>query len=336
MFKISTAYSLLAFSLMTLLYLYINYIHKTRKGLSSIFTNTIFQVNRNLQLFLQKSKVVKSSTDWRPSVICLSKNSFDRDNAFKLTNWISYKYGFGTYLHRIEDYCSKSSFETSEQILNRLIHNYGDGSHVYIDTVISPSYTSAIAQAIQIPSISGMENNMLILEYDKEKPDDLVDIIDNFKLINSNNFDVCILASSRKPVIYKNGIHIWIKTTDSENANLMIILSFILLGHPDWKDSDIKIFDICKEDEIATVKKEMNELIEKGRLPITLQNIKILTTDSGKSYKSIINTHSYNAGLTIIGFHEDSLRNLDTNTFDGYEDLGNILFVNSFKKKIIE
>lgn len=336
MFKISTAYSLLAFSLMTLLYLYINYIHKTRKGLSSIFTNTIFQVNRNLQLFLQKSKVVKSSTDWRPSVICLSKNSFDRDNAFKLTNWISYKYGFGTYLHRIEDYCSKSSFETSEQILNRLIHNYGDGSHVYIDTVISPSYTSAIAQAIQIPSISGMENNMLILEYDKEKPDDLVDIIDNFKLINSNNFDVCILASSRKPVIYKNGIHIWIKTTDSENANLMIILSFILLGHPDWKDSDIKIFDICKEDEISAVKKEMNELIEKGRLPITLQNIKILTTDSGKSYKSIINAHSYNAGLTIIGFHEDSLRHLDTNTFDGYDDLGNILFVNSFKKKIIE
>lgn len=336
MFKISTAYSLLAFSLMTLLYLYINYIHKTRKGLSSIFTNTIFQVNRNLQLFLQKSKVVKSSTDWRPSVICLSKNSFDRDNAFKLTNWISYKYGFGTYLHRIEDYCSKSSFETSEQILNRLIHNYGDGSHVYIDTVISPSYTSAIAQAIQIPSISGMENNMLILEYDKEKPDELVDIIDNFKLINSNNFDVCILASSRKPVIYKNGIHIWIKTTDSENANLMIILSFILLGHPDWKNSDIKIFDICKEDEISTVKKEMNELIEKGRLPITLQNIKILTTDSGKSFKFIINDHSYNAGLTIIGFHEDSLRNLDTNTFDGYDDLGNILFVNSFKKKIIE
>ncbi len=336
MFKISTAYSLLAFSLMILLYIYINYVHKTRKGLSSIFTNTIFQVNRNLQLFLQKSKVVKSSTDWRPSVICLSKNSFERDNAFKLTNWISYKYGFGTYLHRIEDYCSKSSFEKSEQILGRLIHNYGDDSHVYIDTVISPSYTSAIAQAIQIPSISGMENNMLILEYDKEKPDELVDIIDNFKLINSNNFDVCILASSRKPVIYKNGIHIWIKTTDSENANLMIILSFILLGHPDWKNSDIKIFDICRQEEISEVKKQMNELIEKGRLPITLQNIKILVIESGKSYKSIINSHSFNAGLTIIGFHEDSLRHLDTNTFEGYDDLGNILFVNSFKKKIIE
>lgn len=336
MFKISMVYSIFAFSAITLLYIYINYVHKNRKGLSSIFTNTIFQLNRNLQLYLQKSKIVKTSTDWRPSVICISKNSFNRDSAFKLTNWISYKYGFGTYLHRIEEYCSKNSFEKSQQELNRLIHNYGDKSHVYIDTIISPSYTSAIAQAIQIPSISGMENNMLILEYDKENPDGLTDIIDNFKLINSGNFDVCILASSRKPIIFKNGIHIWIKTTDTENANLMIILSFILLGHPDWKNSDIMIFDICKQGEIKEVKKQMNELIDKGRLPITSQNVKILVEEEGKPFKSIINSYSVNAGLTIIGFHEDSIKHLDTDTFEGYNDLGNVLFVNSFKNKLID
>ncbi|HKL95724.1 MAG TPA: amino acid permease [Paludibacteraceae bacterium] len=336
MFKISMVYSLVAFSAMILLYIYISYVHKNRRGLSSIFTNTIFQINRNLQLYLQKSKAVKSSADWRPSVICVSKNSFNQDNAFKLTNWISYKYGFGTYLHRIEDYCSKNSFDQSQEELNRLIHNYGETNHVYIDTIISPSYTSAIAQAIQIPSISGMDNNMLILEYDKEQPDGLVDIIDNFKLISSGNFDVCILASSRKPIIYKNGIHVWIKSTDAENANLMIILSFILLGHPDWKKSDIKIFDICKQDEIVEVKKRMNELIEKGRLPITSQNIKILVEEEGKSYKSIINTNSATAGLTIMGFHEDSIRNLNTSIFEGYDDLGDVLFVNSLQNKQIE
>jgi amino acid transporter len=336
MFQISIVYSFLAFSIMVLLYIYINYIHKNRKGLSSIFTNTIFQINRNLQLYLQKSKVVKSSSDWRPSVICISKNSFSRDSAFKLTNWISYKYGFGTYLHRIEEYCSANTFEKSQHELNRLINNYGDNSHVYIDTIISPSYTSAIAHAIQIPSISGMENNMLILEYDKENPDGLVDIIDNFKLINSSNFDVCIFASSRKPIIYKNGIHKWIKTTDAENANLMIILSFILLGHPDWKNSNIKIFDICKQDEINEVKKQMSELIEKGRLPITSQNINILVKEVDKSYNSIINSISTDAGLTIIGFHEESIRHFNTSAFEGYDDLGNVLFVNSYKNKLIE
>lgn len=53
-----------AIVLMTLIYLFINYYHKTRKGLEAIFANTIFQLNRN--------------------------------TAFKLLNWISYKYGCGT------------------------------------------------------------------------------------------------------------------------------------------------------------------------------------------------------------------------------------------------
>ncbi|WP_224490884.1 hypothetical protein [Robertkochia flava] len=58
--------------------------------------------------------------------------------------------------------------------------------------------------------------------------------------------------------------------------------------------------------------------------------------EEGKSYKSIINSNSANAGLTIIGFHEDSLRHLGVNAFEGYGDLGSILFVNSFTQKLIE
>ena len=147
---------------------------------------------------------------------------------------------------------------------------------------------------------------------------------------------MCILASSRKPIVYKNGIHIWIKSVDESNANLMILLSFIILGHPDWKKSDIKIFDICKEDEIQEVKERMKELLESGRLPITLNNISILIQKEEVSAKKIINTNSADAGLTIIGFREESLKHEQTRLFEGYDDLGNILFVNSCNDKIID
>ena len=56
MFKINSTYALAAIVLMTLIYLYINYYHKTRKGLEAIFANTIFQLNRNLQVYIQKSR----------------------------------------------------------------------------------------------------------------------------------------------------------------------------------------------------------------------------------------------------------------------------------------
>ncbi|MCF6366939.1 MAG: amino acid permease [Bacteroidales bacterium] len=336
MFKINMPYAVAAIILMTLLYIYINSYHKKRKGLVSIFANTIFQVNRSLQIYLQRHKNKKEYVEWRPSAICISKNSFKRDNAFRLLNWISYKYGFGTYLHRIEGYYSKSTYKQSEKELKKLLKNMGTNNFVYIDTIISPSYTSAIAQAIQIPGIAGMENNMVIFEYDKEDPAGLKDIIDNFKLVNSGNFDVCILASSRKPVYYKNGIHVWIKNADEENGNLMILLSFIILGHPDWKKADIKIFDICKEEEADGVRTHLNELVKSGRLPITSQNIEIIIQSEDVAPKTIINEYSSDAGLTIIGFREEMLTHEESKHFQNYDDIGNILFVNSHNKKDIE
>lgn len=336
MFKINMPYAIASIILMTLLYVYINSYHKTRKGLVSIFANVIFQVNRNLQIYLQQENTTKAYAEWRPSAICISKYSFERDHAFRLLNWISYKYGFGTYLHRIEGYYSKNSYEQSKKELTRLIGNRDKNNSVYMDTIISPSYTSAIAQAIQIPGIAGMENNMVIFEFDKDKPDELPEIIDNFNLVNAGNFDVCILASSGRPVRYRNGIHVWIKTIDEKNSNLMILLSFIILGHPDWRKANIKIFDICREEEFEQVQKNMDELVISGRLPITKQNIEIIVQKKDVSPKAIINEYSADAALTLIGFHEESINHIEEKLFEGYPNLGNILFVNSHDKKVIE
>lgn len=335
MFKINTTYAILAFVLMSGLYIFLNYYHKNRKGFESIFSNAIFQLNRNLQVFLQKKTHKNVFSEWRPSAICISKSTFERDKALSLLNWISYKYGFGTYLHRIEGYYSKSTRQQAEDELfkiNKIVRK--NDSHVYIDTIISPSYTSAIAQAIQIPGIAGMENNMVIFEYDKEKPEDLSHIIDNFALVNAGKFDVLILASSRRDIKYENGIHIWISSTDSSNANLMILLGFIISGHPDWKKADIKIFDICKPELEEQTKKNMEELVTSGRLPITSSNIEIIPRDPEVHLKELVNFKSYDAGIVIMGYREETIKK--DKMFTDYNQVGTILFVNSHGEKVIE
>lgn len=337
MFKISTPYAITAIVVMVLLNIYINSYHKHRKGLASIFTNVIFQVNRKLQVFLQKSGNRKTFSEWRPSAICISESSFERNNAYQLLNWISYKYGFGTYLHRIEGYFSKSTYEQANKELKKLILNMEDASNsVYIDTIISPSYTSAIAQAIQIPGISGMENNMVIFEYDKENPKGLAAIIENFNLVHAGQFDVCILAASRRPIIHKNGIHVWIKTLDTDNANLMILTSFIISGHPSWQKGNINIFHVSKPNEVKETREKMNELVSSGRLPISSKNIQIMVEREGLSAKAMINEHSSDAGLTILGFRTETINHSKEEIFTEYDDLGNVLFINSHSQKVIE
>ena len=336
MFKINPTYALVAIIVMILLYAYINFYHKERQGLESIFANALFQLNRNLQVYLQKSAGKKIQQEWRPSAICVSKNSFERDTAFRLLNWISFKYGFGTYLHRMEGYYSKKTHTEAQEILNSLVKSFDHiENHVYIDTIISPSYTSAIAQAIQLPGISGMENNMVIFEYSKEKPEELTEIMENHALVNAGDFDVCILASSQKNIVFKQGIHVWVKSTDEYNANLMILLSFIISGHPDWKKSHIKIFDICKPDHYDQVMENNRKLIKEGRLPITEKNIQIIIDEQEINPKELIIEKSKDAALTLIGFRGESLKH-DNDVFAGYDEMGTILFVNSHNQKMIE
>ncbi len=337
MFKISTTYALLAFLVIILIYAYIHHYHKNRKGLASIFTNSLFQLNRNLQILIQNKNSKRETREWRPSAICISKDSFSRNTAFRLLNWISYKYGFGTYLHRIVGYYSKSTVKLAEEELTKLLKQFGyTENHVYIDTIISPSYTSAVAQAVQIPGIAGMENNMVIFEFDKENPDNLEDIVDNFALVSAGNFDICILGSSSMPIQYKNGIHIWIDSMDAENANLMILLSFIILGHPDWRKGQIRIFNICHPDEVENSKKKMHELVHSGRLPITSKNINIIIQQPDVSIASIINKYSEDAGLTLIGIREELVKHNKEKEFTGYEKIGTTLFINSKNQKEIE
>jgi amino acid transporter len=336
MFKISTSYALLSAGAMTLIYLYINHYHKNRKDFASLFANSLFQLNRKLQVHLQKRKKMVKQNEWRPSAICISDKTTHNNRAFQLLSWISYRYGFGTFLYLIEGYYSSKTVEKADDMLNLMLDEADEENYVYIDTIISPSYTSAIAQAIQIPGVAGMENNMVIFEYNKEKPDNLGRIIENFALVNSGDFDICVLASSQKKMKIQNGIHVWINSFDTENANLMILLSFIILGHPDLKKASIEIFVVCHENEVKQSKDEMKKLVLSGRMPITEKNIKIIQRTDEISTRAIINKTSKDAGLILVGLREEMVKHEKENTFAGYDDLGTILFVHSKEQKAIE
>ncbi len=336
MFKINWVYAFVAIASMIVIYLLISRYHKNRKGLQSIFRGAIIQLNRKLQVYLQKSTRIKKSEEWRPAVVCISGASFIREEAFYLLEWIAHKYGFGTYIHLIEGYYSRQTHNEAQNMLDKLIEKAeARKNNVYIDTLISPSYTSAIAQTIQLPGISGMDNNMMLFEFDKTRESEIEQIIDNIKLVKAGNYDVCILGSSHKRFNFKEGIHVWIRSFDYQNSNLMILLSYIISSHPDWAKGKIKIFDIVNEEEVDQVRENMLELVKTGRIPITEKNIQIIRKDENVSSKKLISEHSSQAGLCIIGFRAEHVKAYGTDLFMGYDLIGDVLFVNSHRQKEI-
>ncbi|MDD4515807.1 amino acid permease [Massilibacteroides sp.] len=336
MFKIDSIYTVLSYLAIIIIYLFIEHYNKSEKGVVSIFRGALFQLNRLLRVYLQKQQDTMDNEEWRPSVICISPNSFERDKVLILMKWISHQHGFGTYFHFIEGYYSKQTYAESRETLHQLIKSqHGEGSALYIDTMISPSYTSAIAQVIQTPSISGMENNMVLFEYNKNQPEELNRIIDNINLTRAGNFDVCIFAQSTYPIRNKNDIHVWIRATDEKNTNLMILLGYIIIAHPDWKQSHIKLFITSNKGESDLVKEGLSERIAEGRLPITLANIEIVTLGEGQSLNNLISQKSRMAGLTLIGFREEIIKHEPMDFFSEFNEIGDVLFVNASQSKEI-
>ncbi len=333
MFKMNGTYAAVSLVIMSIIYYIIMQNNEENQGLNKLFRGVIFQLSRQLQIMLQRADNEKDKS-WRPFGVCISHDTFKRRSAFDIMRWISYKYGFGTYIHFIKGLLNEKTTEESKEVLGRLIQlSTGSQNRVYLDTIISPSYTSAIAQVVQLSGISGKGNNLILFEFSRTDPGNLKEITGNYSLVESAGFDICILNTSYKSFGYKKEIHIWISPEDYVNANLMILLGYIILGHPDWKKGKIKIFALYPEESIEEKRKQLMELIKAGRLPISPSNISMVPFETGNR-KSVIMKYSADADLTLIGFATEALKNIEELS-EGYNDLGNILFVSSNRAKAI-
>jgi hypothetical protein len=108
----------------------------------------------------------------------------------------------------------------------------------------------------------------------------------------------------------------------------MILLSYILLGHPDWEGAEIKLFAVFPEEEIEEEKEKMLSLVRSGRLPISAKNIELIVRRPGSKIRTLIEERSRDADLTMIGFVGEEVRKRKTEAFE-CAGLGNVLFVSS-------
>jgi len=333
MFQMSTPYAFLSIAVMLGLYLWVSVTHPDKRGLASIFQGAIFQMSRQLQVFLQKSRRTAQEDRWRPAVVCISKDTFERQGAFDLLRWLCHRYGFGTYIHYMDGYLSKSTAEESREVLRRLVRiaDVSD-SNVYVDTLISPSYTTALCQVAQLPGISGKENNLVLFEFPRAGGDGLSAILDNYRLVHSVGFDVAILSTCERGFGYRREIHVWVTPDDYDNAGLMILLAFILLGHREWARGEIKLFAIFPEEELDEQRERLVSLIVSGRLPISANNVELLARKPGIRRQDIVRERSSEADLVIVGFVGEALVHRREDLFEGYDGVANVLFVNTTKE----
>ena len=296
------------------------------------------QANRYMSVRLQERRRRISASEWRPSVIMINDRTFDRRSPLQFMRWICHRYGFGTYLHFIKGHLDQKTFAQSEQIKGRLVRQARkQNSPVYMDTVVSPSMISALAQSLQIPGVSGLSNNTILFEFSIHDDDEVIkEVAESCLFSASTKMTRLVLRHSDFYFGERKSIHIWLTWNDRENAYLMILFSYILLGHPDWADAEIKVFAAMPMNQLAERRREFQQFMSDGRIPVSEKNIRFLPIDDVEAYRERVSRLSANADLLVVGFDLEGLAKRREDTFKNHAMNKDVLFVNAHHELSID
>ena len=334
MFQIHPLYALISIILLFGIYMVLGYTHRESRSFSIMFQGAMFQLSRWMKISLQKSESKPDKYNWRPSVVAISSHAQERAAPRKLLRWLAHHYGFGTMIHFIKDKLDDKSRIVSKAAQQELVEQMKSSKSNYsVMTIVSPSFITAVAQAVQFSGISGLDNNTILFEFNKNRMDELPDIVEGCQLADIMNFNLCVLRSSEHDFGSRKNIHVWLRVDEYadklKNANLMILISFIILAHRDWKDCDITIHTVIPKADKDKPLSQIIRLISKGRFPIAVKNVKSFTYSSPEHLKKLIYYNSRSADLVIFGFKKEELDREGAELFKQYFNLKETLFISA-------
>jgi amino acid transporter len=330
MFQMDPLYALIAIIAMTAIYRGI----RAARGadgddLGAIFRAVMVQATRQMQVGLQTSGGQQTADQWRPSIIMVNGRTFDRASPLQLLTWLSHRHAVGTYLHYIPGLLDQKTYSQSKATLDQLIKLARErASGVYVDTIISPSMRSALAQSLQVPGISGMENNAVLFEFCGQDPQTVLDEVHEGCIdAAATEMDIMILRHSSVFFGNRDRIHIWLTWHDYKNASLMILLAYMLVGHPDWRHAEIEILVAAPEERAAGEEAKIDEILATGRIPVSPRNVRVFPTDADVDFGALVAEHSTGADLVILGFTMPRLTSKGTELLTRHPEIKDVLFV---------
>ena len=338
MLQMSPLYALLATLLMVLTYFGLRRTHLGERDLTAIFQGTLFQLTRHLQIMLQANRAEGPKGGWRPSIVAVTRFGDQRLGHFDLLRWICYRHGFGQFLHFIEgEYSFRGELEARTQVSQLIERGEISNAGILVDSLICPSFSGAVAHTLQLPGVSGLPNNCVLFEFDKQRPEEIGEVAQGAHLAAESIFNVLVLRSTQYRFGYRSSIHLWVTEETLDCAPLMVLLAYIIVGHPEWRRAQIQLFACSDSHKAEREKDRLSSLLEEGRLPIPSQNITPVPCANESALEVEVGRRSASADLTIAGLlGTDIERDRASEALMRLDKANDVLFVLSSERVLID
>ena len=120
---------------------------------------------------------------------------------------------------------------------------------------------------------------------------------------------------------------------DGLNAAMMLMLAYIIVGHPEWRTAEIRVFACVGADQGKSGADELSALIGQGRLPISSKNIEMLSVTSRAGIEAEVAYRSSSADLVIAGISSEQIEEGNySDTLQSHAAVNDMLFVHATER----
>lgn len=338
MIQIDILFAIISIILILAIYIGLRRGHQEQRGVSGIFQGTMFQLTRWLQTTLQKNRANADESDWRPAIVAITQFGDRRLGHFDLLRWICHRQAFGHFIQFFPgDYSIQEELSARIQVESLIEQTEASGAGIFVDSLICPTFQLALAQVLQMPGISGYSNNSILLEFDKENPEEIDEVMLGSQLAVDSLFNVLVLRSTKYRFGYRSSIHVWVTDDNISNVPMMLLLAYILVGHPEWKKAKIRLFACSGSWDAELEADKLSTFIRDGRLPISMQNVTSVSYDSMEGLEHDVAQRSAQADLVIVGLTAHDINSRDfAEVLQRYQGVNDVLFVHSIEQIAID
>ncbi len=338
MILIHPIYAVISIILILAIYIGLRQGHREQRGMSGIFQGAMFQLTRWLQTTLQKNRAGAAESGWRPSIVAITQFGERRLGHFDLLRWICHRQGFGHFIQFFPgDYSIQEEISARIHVESLIQQTEASGAGIFVDSLICPTFQQGLAQVLQMPGISGLSNNSILLEFDKENPEEIEEVMLGAQLAAESLFNVLVLRSAKYRFGYRSSIHVWVTDDNISNVPMMLLLAYILVGHPEWKKAKIRLFACSGSWDAELEADKLSTFIKDGRLPISMQNVTSVSYDSLEGLEQDVAQRSDQADLVIVGLTSEDMNSNDfSDVLQRYQGVNDVLFVHSVEQIAID
>ena len=238
--------------------------------------------------------------NWRPNILVFTGQPHNRERLVEVAEWLSMGQGIVTFFQLLVGDVDRLSARNLRSVARRQIRSYIQGRNMTAFAeadIVDDFYTGAVTVA-QSHGVGGLEPNTMLMGWSGSEAGQtqLLHLLNT--LVNLEKSVLFLHYAETRGFGRRRVIDVWWRGR-SRNADLMLLLAYIVARHPSWNGAQIRLLRVIHNaDGAQQTEHHLRSLLKSVRVQA---HAVVVVTPEDEPFHQTLRTWNTDTDLTLLG-----------------------------------